>query len=204
METAVIFLGGGNSCRMNYPKAFLKIDNSMILENNLNTYSSVDIKKKVIILNQNLFQNKWLKNIRTLQKKATLIQNNFPDLGRSYSIYLGLKQIEDCNSCFIQNVDNPEISEELLIVMKKSISENSYVVPVHKNKAGHPILISKTIIEYLIKKENFNWILKDELKKFHKKLVPIKDIDVTLNINTPDDFEKYIMNKKRFGFETLF
>src|ERR1035437_4365859 len=113
-EIGIIILCGGESSRMNSPKAFLEIDGITLLERITNIYCSAKFLNPVIILNHRFFANPWLDTINKLSIKSVVLKNQFPDLGRSHSIRLGLYLMKDKSFCFIQNIDNPDIGTELL------------------------------------------------------------------------------------------
>lgn len=188
----VIILSGGNSSRMNSPKAFLSIKGITLVETLCNTYLNAGLKKPIIVFNCHLFQNKLAELTKSIIEKVTIIKNNFPDKGRTFSIQLGLAGLENNSNCFIQNIDNPEVNTELIKKMLTAIEDDGFVVPVKNGRGGHPILLGKNIVHYLKNKKSDNWILKDELKKFKKIAIEAGEINVLLNLNTPLDWENYI------------
>ena len=190
-EIGIIILCGGESSRMNSPKAFLEIDGITLLERITNIYCSAKFLNPVIILNHRFFANPWLDTINKLSIKSVVLKNQFPDLGRSHSIRLGLYLMKDKSFCFIQNIDNPDIGTELLNKMMDARDENAYIVPANNGISGHPILIGKKIIEHLAALKLSNWILKDELKKFKKITIDATENNVLLNLNTERDWLKY-------------
>lgn len=188
----VIILSGGNSSRMHCPKAFLSLGNVSLIEKISNIYLKSNIERSVIILNHLLFSDGWKKIINQLSKKNILIKNKFPEFGRSYSIQLGLKGLKNISMCFIQNVDSPGISPQLLKKMVSVLKTNSYVVPTYRGKSGHPVLIGETIIKHLASLETNEWILKEELKKFERIEVESNKDNVLLNLNTQAEWQHYL------------
>ncbi len=197
-KTAVIILSGGNSSRMNYPKAFLSIADKTLVERLSSIYFELGIEKPVIILNSILFKEEWAKLISKLSISNNVLKNNFTELGRSYSISLGLKEVEHDQGCFIQNIDNPDISVGLLNKMIAKLKDDSYVVPANNGINGHPILLGKEIINHLKNLQGYDWILKDELKKFNRIQIEASENNVLMNLNTEADWKIYsesIQNK---------
>ena len=197
-KIAVIILSGGNSSRMNYPKAFLSIGKKTLVEHLSTIYFDFGIQKPIIVLNSILYKEEWAEIISKLSIDNTVLKNNFTELGRSYSINLGLKEVKKEQGCFIQNIDNPDISVGLLNNMLVHLKDDSYVVPANNGINGHPILLGKEILNHLKNLQGNDWILKDELKKFNKIQVEATENNVMLNLNTEADWKIYsesIQNK---------
>lgn len=195
-KIAVIILSGGNSSRMNYPKAFLSIGKETLVERLSSIYIDFGIQKPNIVLNSILYKEEWVKTISKLSINNTVLKNNFTELGRSYSISLGLKEVKNNQRCFIQNIDNPDISVGLLNKMFAELRDDSYVVPANNGINGHPILLGREVINHLKNLQGYNWILKDELKKFNRIQVETTENNVLLNLNTEADWEIYTESKQ--------
>lgn len=191
---AVIILSGGNSSRMGHPKAFLKKNHTPLIKLLSDIYIDSGIKKPVIVLNGKLYNEEWKDDIKVLSLSNTLVKNNFPEAGRSFSLQLGLKELRNTSGCFIQNVDNPDISIGLLKEMKSKLSTDNYVVAANNYICGHPVLLSSAVLERLKKLEDCNWILRNELKNFSKTLVNTSTNNVLLNLNTKEDWRNYTEN----------
>ena len=185
---SVIILSGGKSLRMQHPKAFLKIDDKTLVEHLVNVYIEFGIVEPIVILNKTLFTSEWMNIITKLYQKAKIGFNQYTVLGRTYSIQMGLDGLEYAEDCFIQNIDNPDISVELLVKMWKKLEPNSYVVASKNGFNGHPILVSKEILADLKELKGNNWILKDVLKNYKRIQVEAEKNNVLLNVNTEEDW----------------
>ena len=185
-----IILSGGKSERMNYPKAFLEIDGVTFLKKLIDTYHKVS-SEIVIVLNDKLAEEKWKKHSDTIDKACKIVLNHHSEKGKFYSLQLGAKQISS-DYCFIQNVDNPFVSSSILDALMKNKNPNGITIPVYKGKGGHPILVSKKVIEKISLIKDTNQHLKDFYWTFSKKSVEMKDDSVLMNINTLEDYEKHI------------
>ncbi len=190
-DVGVIILSGGNSFRMGYPKAFLKLGAEPLIKILSDIYTNFGIKRPIIVLNNNLYTIEWTDYITALSVNNTVLKNHFPELGRTHSIQLGIRELKNKTICFIQNIDNPEISVELLKNMLSQLKKDNYVVASNNSINGHPILLGKLVVNYLKKLKRSNWILKDELKKFNKTQVEAATSNVLLNLNTIEDWNNY-------------
>src|ERR1035441_6620686 len=179
-----IILSGGKSERMNYPKAFLEIDGVTFLQKLANTYNK-EVSEIVVVLNQELSESKWKKKIEAIDKTCKIVLNHHSDKGKFYSLQLGAKNISS-DYCFIQNVDNPFVNPSLLNELIQNKNLNGITIPVSNRKSGHPILVSKNVLEKISITEDTNIHLKDFYAAFSKKFVEVEDESVLMNINTPE------------------
>jgi CTP:molybdopterin cytidylyltransferase MocA len=123
-------------------------------------------------------------------EKVTYVINEQVELGRNHSIQLGLRQILPGQACFLQNVDNPFVESGLLGKLADSLQPDGYVVPVHKGKGGHPILLGHEVSKYLREMKNMN-NLREALIIFQRTEIPFPDERIHWNINTPEDYEHF-------------
>ncbi|MCC7331327.1 MAG: NTP transferase domain-containing protein [Flavobacteriales bacterium] len=188
-KKASIILAGGHSSRMNFPKAFLLYDDqNTFIETILNTYLQQGIKP-IVVMNSMFLNENWANYIKKINKKAEIIKNSFPDKGMLFSVFLGLSCIDKYENVFIHPVDQPEINSRIIQSLSQSHQENGVTIPTFKSKKGHPVLIGKSVVDEIKTNYKKYQSLKDVLKNFQTKLVEITDVEVTQNINTPEEYE---------------
>jgi molybdenum cofactor cytidylyltransferase len=151
----------------------------------VNQYSEYGANPVIIVVNRP-FNNSQI-NLGS----SVHVMNNHVEFGRSYSIKLGIQAIPDNRASFIQNVDNPFVDFDLLYKLLGAVKDDSYVIPVHDNRGGHPILLGKEIVG-AISSETHDFDFREVLKKFKRIEISWKKPGILLNINTPEDYEKFI------------
>ena len=220
---SVIILAAGKSTRMKFPKPFLLIppENKItFLEKIISAYQKFNCSQIVVVLNTKNYDFYKQKNY-TFLKNCTIVINEHLEYERFYSIKLGLHAIETLHArkemlyareetlhatslqtfVFIQNSDNPFISNEVLNRIKSVLNKSSvpskrvgtlanYIVPTYQNKGGHPILISKKIANHIIQLPQKDANLKIILQKFKRINVDVDDKKILYNINTAEQFKK--------------
>ncbi|MBI2280331.1 MAG: nucleotidyltransferase family protein [Bacteroidetes bacterium] len=192
---AVIVLAGGNSRRMNYPKPWLIFENNAtFLETIINRYKCLGFKKIVISLNKAFFLTDYTDRIEFLELHATIIQNNYPEKGRLYSLYIALKELKEVDFVFIHNVDNPFVDVEVVNTLYKERNSVGSTIPSYQGQAGHPIIIGKIVIDEIINNYEKYETLKEVINQFDKKYVEVNSSNILININTPQDYNK-VMNE---------
>ncbi len=190
-ECATIILAAGNSSRMGRPKfALLMPNGATFLENIIDQYSDFGCREIVVVLNHegiDLIKERPLNN----PSQIKIVLNPHPKFGRFYSIKTGIEQVES-GYTFIQNIDNPYAKKEILEHLYNSKKEADVVKPVYNGKGGHPVLISKQIMDYILQEKKLDINLKEVLNNFSTKKVKVKDDTVLLNINTHPDYNNFI------------
>ena len=192
-QMSVIILAAGMSSRMGILKPFLKWDNhKTFLEKIIETYYSFSFEASQINLVLNPEGYKFIQTeLPEIAEYAEIFINDHPERGRFSSLKLGLQNLSKSSSCYIQNVDNPFVTDELLESMDKLTKPDSYVVPVYQGKGGHPVLIGANIITQLLSYDDTDHDLKDILVKFRKIEIETTDINILVNINSQEDYQKY-------------
>lgn len=171
---------------MGMPKAeLLTRAGDTFLNHLLGSYLSIGAEQ-IILVTASKLATSFGENERLIQ-----LINPQPEKGRSYSLKLGFQKVNQGNACFIQNIDNPFWDESLIDEMIQKLNENSSVVPCFEDQKGHPVLLGKTIVQYLKSLESID-NLKVELDKFPRLLIQWNDHGILLNINTPEQYSSYL------------
>ena len=175
-------LSSGKSSRMGKDKANLSIKNKSFYQQILETYNAVSISQQISVINNKLHLS-----------RRTVI-NNYQGKGRVFSIQLGLKEVNS-DWYFIQNIDNPFITTTLLNQFINCKKNKDIIQPIFKKQKGHPILISEKVKQRILNKKDYNLTLRDILSEFEKQQIEVNDESVLININTPEDYKKYCIEK---------
>ncbi len=182
---SVIIPAAGNSERMGSDKALLQHTNgTTFAENLLVNYTEAGADTVVIVV------NKSFDLLQIKSRSSVCVVNDHVEYGRSYSIKLGIQHIPAGNACFIQNIDNPCIDQNLLWALLYAVKDDAYVIPVSKGRGGHPVLLGKGIVRTMINKDPFV-DFREVLKKFHRIEILWEDPGILLNINTSEDYLKF-------------
>jgi len=190
----VIILSGGLSIRMNYPKQYLLRNGKTFLQIIVQAYKGAGLNNICVVMNKRYCEGKWQKESHKIKKISDVIKNSMPELGRFYSLKLGAGKMKDADFCFIQNVDNPFVTVQMISLLLENKINNGFVSPVYQNKGGHPILVSKAIIKKVISSATDDMNLQNLLKNFKRKKVEINDERILWNINTKEDYERYVLS----------
>lgn len=191
-EIGVLILAGGKSERMFFPKAFLLCEGKTFLKKIVEEYYDAGLKNIYVVLNENFCTAEWSNYLNQVKSRIRLIKNPNPELGRFHSLKLGIKKMQDPDFCFIQNIDNPFVNKEVIKSLMESGNSEGYTSPVFNGKNGHPVLISKKIMQHINKLPEGDFNLRTILSGFPKLDVQINTDEILININTAEDYKKHI------------
>lgn len=189
-----IILAAGESKRMGSPKAFLEICNKTFLENLVSTLENAGLEKIVVVLGHD--SEKIISSHKNLN--VDFIINADYIKGQLSSIQTAIKNFpNEVEAILICPVDRPLISSELVRMMVDQFIKLKppIVLPVNKNRRGHPIIFSSTLFAELLKApidvgaRAVVWAHLNEVVE-----VPTDEEGILLNIDTPELYEKYIRN----------
>lgn len=185
-QPAVIILAAGMSERMGKQKCNLNFsEEETFLEHIIHIYRRFVVSELVLVVNESVeleaFQD---------DEKINIVLNDKIEYGRFYSVQLGLKELHN-TSVFIQNIDNPFVNAGLLMSLQNGIGLADFAVPVYERKGGHPVLLSSDVIEPIVNGFKCTSHLNEVLKSFNRQDVFVNDPYIGVNINTPEDYQKY-------------
>jgi len=126
-------------------------------------------------------------------RKVAFVVNHCPVLGQFSSIQTGLQVLcsQDVPGCFVQPIDVPIPDQEVFQALSTAKKQNvDAVMPTHQGKGGHPVLLAKTFMDYLLNLpvDEKNSRLDRQINSLpSERLIktPVIHDTVCLNLNTP-------------------
>jgi len=189
LKLSTVLLAAGRSKRMGIPKMTLPIDNKhTFLETITAGYLNFGCREIVVVANE---ENRRLIDTGKLDNRIQIIVNEHPEWQRFYSVQLGLGSTNPENYIFIHNIDNPFVDNLLLQKMAESLSSDKYVVPVYRGRGGHPVLLSRPIVQAIVQTSDHDHILKTFLNRYQRINVETENSNILVNINTVEEYRKF-------------
>ena len=186
-----LILAAGNSSRMKTLKPFLQLETGQsFLETIVNTYSSWGVGKIVVVVSREV--EKQCRDIASSVENVMLVPNDNPGFERFYSVKLGLKELTEFRHCFLQNVDNPFISGDILDELYQMRSETAFVSPSFMNKGGHPVLLNQLQVHEISAFPQPDANLKTVLNSYPSVRVEMRDDRTLINMNDEEDYQRYL------------
>ncbi len=189
-EVGVLILSGGVSSRQGSPKALLPHPAGGTFIGHLSRVYTADMDSVPVIVMNSKILDEAGNELSRENTKAVLISNSDPERGRFYSLKLGLQVLQHYNFVIIHPVDNPEVVTGLAGKLIDICPEKGYSVPVFQGKGGHPVCLSKYVVNALLDKLN-DCNLRQLLGAFERAEVAAGS-EVLLNIDTPELYQQYM------------
>jgi len=190
-EFSAIILAAGKSSRMGMPKSFLKYnEQETFIEHIINEYLEFGCKQVIIITNA--IDAKWfIENVHDFSEKNKILINHHLEWHRFFSLKMAIEKIINEEYVFVHNVDNPFVNIDVLIELMTNRMEADYIYPEFNGKGGHPILLSRKIINDVRSTLEDQVHFKDFLNRYPKIKVKVDDEKILTNINTLEEYKRY-------------
>jgi len=184
-NTIAVILAAGNGHRIGTSKWKLRFSpQQSFLEHLTTVYASPLIGQIVVVLSK---YNSFGASGMSLPDNTSIILNEEPSRGRNHSIRLGLESVEKYDFAFIQNIDNPFTSRELITRMWEMRQPDTAVVPAFNKKAGHPVLLGRHLCLDLLRQPTATFHFRNWLMSQKCRMTETNDASILANINTPED-----------------
>lgn len=191
-DFSAVILAAGYSQRMGQPKLSLSFgQDRSFLDCCIGAFIDFGCAEVVVVTNKTGI--KWIHG-RTWPDTMHPVLNPFPRKGRFVSLQLGLKALGKNQPVFLHNVDNPFVTVEILEKLAFYAGHADYIRPGYAGKHGHPVLISAKIASDIITTKHAGENVREYLAQYTQMLIPVNDPNVLVNINTPDEYKKFIKN----------
>ena len=181
-----VILAGGKSSRMKTNKAFVTINNKMLIKYIIEVFKKRNYE---IIISGNKSTYEFL--------GYTVIEDNYKEIGPIAGIESALSYSKNKYIIF-SSCDTPFIDEQMLIEMEKKAHGYDIVVPTVNNFI-QPMngLYNKALHNRIVKFiKSGKSSPRDFIKTCNYKPIPIKNKESLLNINTPEELRKIQKSKK--------
>ncbi len=189
-SVCAVIPAAGLSSRMKTYKPLLKFDKKQtFIEKIVDEFLNFGCNQIIVVTNHEIYNevNQLLSEKGT---HVSVIINDKLEFERFYSIKLGLNEIKEKTYCFIHNCDNPFINQQILSTVVKNKIPNGFVCPIYNKKGGHPVLISKPIINTIVNTINNDENFRDIINHFPISKVKINTKNILININTRSDYQQ--------------
>ena len=194
-----IILAAGSSQRMGSPKSILKIREKTFLQHIVEVLRSARIINIVIVLGA---------EAEEIQKSLTwfdgkIVVNEEWQKGQLTSIITGLNNLdmamtdpEEINGAMICPIDHPLLSQALIVNLLYGYwtSKKKIIIPTFNGQRGHPVVFDKDLFDELrsappdVGARAVVYKNTDDVYE-----VPVKEDGILINIDTHEDYQKYIV-----------
>lgn len=200
MQIGGMVLCGGESSRMNYPKALLPVGNELMLQRVVRIVSSV-VSPVIVIASRE-------QELPALPKSVTVVHDRESAAGPLSAIGHGLEVLqEQCDAVFVSGCDTPLIQAEFIQMIISCLGENQLAM-VREGKWVHPLAavyrtsLDEPIQKLLSENKRRPLDLAETVNSGFLDVEILREIDPDLtglqNINTRDQYQDLL---RQMGLE---
>ena len=187
---AATVLAAGDSRRMGFPKALLKLHGKTFLQTILTKLRDAGINGGYVVLGREhvkIFEQNDLGLFEA-------VQNEEIDAGPVGSIRSVLRMVpEDVASLLVWPVDMPHVQTSTVRAIVNPQTELPIMVPVWRDRRGHPILLKRKIFQEILQLPldgTVRDVVRSDAKRVHR--VDVDDSAIVDSINTPEDYQRLL------------
>jgi molybdenum cofactor cytidylyltransferase len=204
----LILLAGGQSSRMGTPKGLVDYQGQPWLLEQLSRFEAASGKEAVIVLGyhqERYFERiPWLRGARDEAPvqyglAVTVVVNKTPEFGQFSSLQSAIPFLlkKNWSGAFVLPVDVPGPQREVYDRLGAAFNNNlDVVIPQHRSKGGHPVLLSRRFLGQLfsLPVANNEARLDKQIRVLSQERVArvrVSDPQVCLNINSLEEFRAF-------------
>ncbi|HLP16433.1 MAG TPA: nucleotidyltransferase family protein [Bacteroidota bacterium] len=215
-RVAGVILAAGSSARMGRPKALLEIGGSTFIGSIIRSCMDASVSEIVIVLGADSERIRTSISESIIDCGSAIISSVGPDAasvraesgarvivneawesGRLSSIVTGIDAVEqsDCDGALIWPVDHPLVSPACIRSMISAFEQSpeKIVIPVFEKRRGHPIVLPRRFFDD-VRQAPADPGLRAVIRAHGADICETAtDVEgILVNIDTPEDFKKYI------------
>jgi CTP:molybdopterin cytidylyltransferase MocA len=190
-----VILAAGLSSRMERPKPQLKVGSMSFLERAATTLRTAGCRSTYVVTNA--IDEGTTDAARALDLEVVI--NEYPESEPIDSLRLVLERLPaDTDAVVVLPVDLPLVAEETVRAVVRSFRENPgrLILPFHNGVAGHPVLIGREVFQEVLTRpleEGLRTLIMESARTLRE--VKVVDPGILIDIDTPDDYWRFIETK---------
>lgn len=177
----VVILAAGYSSRLGTNKMGLLVNDKPILELVIEAF--YPLCQRIHVVGGHYYDE--VNQLTNKYSKVNLIKNNNYSMGMFSSVLCGINEVS--GECFITPGDYPMITTS--IVEQLANTTGAFVVPTYQGKRGHPVKLSKEVVEDL-KREPLESNLKTFRNRYEITHVEVGHEGILIDVDTMENYER--------------
>lgn len=190
-----IILAAGESSRMERPKPVLKVGAQTFVERAYSTLRAAGCRHVYVVVNAGA---DWADDALA-GLEVERVDNDRPGSEQIDSLRLALRRVgADVAAVVVLPVDLPLVAEDTVaaLIAGYRAAPGPLFVPFHNTVAGHPVLLGRELFGEVLDgslDEGVRTLIMDHARDL--KEVRVVDPGILIDIDTPDDYWRYIEQK---------
>jgi molybdenum cofactor cytidylyltransferase len=190
-----VILAAGASRRMETPKPLLEVGSETFLQRSVNTLREAGCDRVHVVLNA---EETWAEPM-TGKLGADLVMNDNPESEQIDSLRLVLRRLPaDVAGVVVLPVDLPLVAVNTVRALLQAFraEPGPLYLPFHNGVAGHPVLLGRDVFDEVLNTD-FDEGVRSLIMAHARDLkeVAVTDPGILVDIDTPDDYWRYIQEK---------
>ena len=190
-----VILAAGRSTRMSEPKPLLEVGGETFLRRSARTLRQAGCERVHVVVNADA---EWAEDaVRGLD--AEVLHNPDPDSEQVDSLRIVLRTLpDDVGGVLVLPVDLPLVAAETAraVVAAFRAAPGPLFLPFHNGVAGHPVLLGRELFTEVLDSpldEGIRSLIMEHSADLRE--VAVTDPGILIDIDTPDDYWRYIQQK---------
>ena len=179
---------------MGSPKALLKLGETTFLERIVNLLQESGVSPIRIIAGKHFIQIAS----RFTHLKEIMVRNDHPEKGQLYSLQLGIETLrQECDGLMMCLVDHPLVEPTTFskLIQAFQETEKEIIIPQFNERKGHPVIFGTGVFDELLQTpldQGAKPVVRKDVNRV--ALVTVKDKNILADIDTPEDFKRFVTN----------
>lgn len=187
----LLILAAGESSRMRFPKALLKISGETFIECMIRKATMCGIHSILVVTGAD-----HEKIVPHMPESVVCVKNEDSMRGQISSVQKGIAALDASSTAvMVWPVDQPLVLPQTLnrIMDAHQRAQRALTIPVYQKSKGHPVIYNDRAMKSVLELRSHQ-TGKDLQKIFSADLtlVEVDDPGVVIDIDTPEDYEKFI------------
>lgn len=178
-----VVLAAGFSSRAGTYKMALDLDGKTVIERCIE--SMYDVCSRIIVVGG--FKIEIIMNILNKYPKVEIVLNKDYKAGMFSSVKEAIKHVKE-ERFFFTPGDYAAINKEVYESMLKA--EGDIIIPTHKGRKGHPVLMNSCYIGEILNGEYSN--LKEFINSKGYNTLEVQDKGILMDIDTMEEYKKIV------------
>ena len=190
MKLGAVVVAAGLSRRMGREKVLLRFGDQTVLERVLSTLAAASIDERIAVIRPDLPEAAEIAR----RAGAGVVVNTNPQEEMLLSIRMGIAELSpDIDAFYVWPADHPAVAVDTAVRLAREAGRARVILPVHAGRRGHPALVGADLIADIAaippgEGLRHLWRVRPEVLVE----VSVDDSGVLLDLDTPEDYEKWI------------
>jgi molybdenum cofactor cytidylyltransferase len=190
-----VVLAAGESARMGRPKALLTVGPETFLQRAVRTLQEAGCSRVYVVAGPDAA---WA-DAAVDGLDVELVVNPVPDSEQIDSLRLVLQRLPgDVTAVVVLPVDLPLVAADTvrLLIESHHVEPASLLLPFHGDVAGHPVVLGRALFAEILETvldEGIRSLIMSHAREVRE--VKVFDPGILIDIDTPDEYRRYIQQK---------